>query len=416
MARQKITKRTVELAPVPAGNDAFVWDTETRGFGLRITPKGVRSYVLQYRLRNRPSRRLTIGMHGSPWTAELARNEALRLLTLVRKDVDPAELNKRRAQDAINLEFGSYAEKFRDGYLKLKWNSFWSLAYRRLEQHVLPRFKGRSLPTISRSEISALLDSIRDKPALALSVYAVLRKLFVWALSRGDLVASPMTDMISPPGLKSRKRTLLELELVAIWRASYKLSDPFGPFVRLLICTLQRRNEVAGLSWQELSRDKALWSLPGERAKNGVDHLIPLNQLALKQLESIGWRNSGLLFTTTGRSPISGFSKAKIALNEAVAPILQSLSSYDANESQHLIERWTFHDIRRTGTTCMQSLGVPIEVTEKVINHTSGETAGIRGVYNLYTYSEEKRRALEAWGTYVEQLLSHSNSSKSPLG
>src|SRR5690606_18707937 len=76
---------------------------------------------------------------------------------------------------------------------------------------------------------------------------------------------------------------------------------------------------------------------------------------------------------------------------------------------------WRFHDIRRTGTTQMQALGIPIEVTEKVINHTSGETAGIRGVYNLHAYTDEKRKALDGWGGYLERLLAEAGEASNVI-
>jgi integrase len=404
LAQEKITKRSVDAAVVPARADSFLWDTDIRGFGLRVTPKGVKSYVLQFRVRNRPARRLTIGRHGSPWTVDSARDEARRLLFVVRQGVDPVEAQRRTAQLESSLEFADYARRFRDDYLKCEWKDSWSLAYRRLEQHVTPRFAGRSLTSIERFEITALLDSLRHQPALAISTFAVLRKLFRWAVGRGDLQSSPMTDMTAPTAQKARSRLLTNAELIAVWGASFELNSPFGSFVRLLIITLQRRNEVAGLKWSELSQSRRMWTLPAARAKNEKEHLVPLSNLALAEFDALGWARKGFVLTTTGRSAISGFSKAKAALDEAVRPILRS-ADVDFDEQNSSLERWTFHDIRRTGTTTMQALGVPIEVTEKVINHTSGETSGIRGVYNLHAYTDEKGRALQAWSDHLNTLI-----------
>ena len=109
------------------------------------------------------------------------------------------------------------------------------------------------------------------------------------------------------------------------------------------------------------------------------------------------WPHKGLVFSTTGSTPISGFSKVKARLDALMLPILQKVADdrADALGEPHetvTLNPWRLHDIRRTGTTQMQALGVPIEVTEEVINHRSGETAGIRGVYNLHAYFDEKRR------------------------
>src|SRR3546814_10526033 len=79
-----------------------------------------------------------------------------------------------------------------------------------------------------------------------------------------------------------------DLELVALWRASYKLDGPRGALVRLLMITLQRRSEVASLPWAELDQDKRLWLLPGERSKNGEEHLLPLSDLATDEFKALG--------------------------------------------------------------------------------------------------------------------------------
>jgi hypothetical protein len=184
----------------------------------------------------------------------------------------------------------------------------------------------------------------------------------------------------------------------------------------LLFATLQRRNEVARLPWQELQQDEARWLMEGERAKNEEDHLVHLNALALAEFDRLGWRRRGLALTTTGTTGVSGFSKMKRKLDAAVLPILQELADKRAEalgDQPHPVklERWTLHDIRRSGTTALQALGFPVEVTEKVINHKSGEVSGIRKVYNLWAYEPEKRRALDAWGDYLGRLVSSDQSS-----
>ncbi len=128
----------------------------------------------------------------------------------------------------------------------------------------------------------------------------------------------------------------------------------------------------------------------------------------VSQLDAMKWKRRGLLFTTRGDTPISGFSKLKKQLDAKMIVTLQAVLDAKADDKepdQAVIEPWRLHDIRRTGTTRMQALEIPIEVTEKVINHLSGETAGIRGVYNLYAYLDEKRAALRAWSEYLEALV-----------
>jgi len=123
MASLKITKRNVDAAPIPVGNDIYYWDTELRGFGLRVTPRGVRSYVVQYRMPGLPARRMTIGVHGSPWTPEKARGRAEGILFNVKRGDDPVVAARKRQRAAIDLEFSRYVETFTDGYLKREWGT-----------------------------------------------------------------------------------------------------------------------------------------------------------------------------------------------------------------------------------------------------------------------------------------------------
>lgn len=420
MAVLKITKRNVDAASVPASNDAYFWDTDLKGFGLRVTPKGVRSYVVQYRLPARPARRMTIGVHGSPWTPEKARTRAEEILYDVKRGDDPMNAARKRARAAVDLEFSKYVETFTDNYLKLEWKDSWAEAKRRLETHAVPYLKGRPLPEIEKHEVAKVIQRLKDRTALARNTHAVLRKLFSWAIDQGDLAVSPISA--APPLVKARKRVLTPDEMVAAWQASFKLGRPMGQFVRMLFATLQRRNEVAGLPWAEVTELNHIWHQDGERVKNDEDHLVPLNALAIEVLADMAagpkpgagkakaWPRKGLVFTTTGETAISGFSKVKAKLDREMLPILQKLADKRADalgEAPELVflPPWRLHDIRRSGTTQMQALGVPIEVTEKVINHKSGETAGIRGVYNLHAYTNEKRQALDAWGAYLHRLV-----------
>ena len=109
----------------------------------------------------------------------------------------------------------------------------------------------------------------------------------------------------------------------------------------------------------------------------------------------------GFVFTTTGRSPVSGFSKAKRAVDASVLEMLKKEFGEDAEGIPH----WTLHDLRRTVATNLQKLGVRLEVTEAVLNHTSGSRAGIVGVYQRYKYTAEKRDALDKWAARVAQIV-----------
>jgi integrase len=416
MATGKITLTSIKAAE-PGKADVFLWDTEQRGFGLKVTPKGAKVFLFQYRLggRGTKTKRWTIGRVGDPWTPDNARTEAKRLATLVAQGADPVEEWKERQRLAATLGFTAYIETFAKGYLEPEWGSSWPMAKRQLEMHAAPHLGDRPMPDIRAEHINPVFDSLVKMPALRRNVWAVMHKMFRWADKRGDIPSNPMAKMDAPPTATARKRVLTDDELIAAWRASYTLEHPRGPLVRLLILTLQRRCEVAGMPWKELSHNERLWLIDGSRTKNSHEHLVPLNDLSWSELEAIGWKRRGLAMPcSTGNTAVSNFSKTKTALDKAMKPILQELADKRADaegEPREAIawekwERWTLHDLRRTGTTRLQRLKFPIEVTERVINHhRGGEASGIKAVYNTYDYQDEKTRALEAWGAYVHALV-----------
>lgn len=418
MPSLRITKRTVDAAQPSASGDIYFWDDKLSGFGLRVTPKGVKSYVVQYRLKGRPSRRATLGKHGSPWTPEKARERAQQMLIAVKSGIDPVAQAKKEAQAARSLEFASYVERFSNECLKVSWKGSWFDAKRSLELHVVPRLKGRALTEIDAADIRSVTDPLKSQEALARKVWAILHRLFTWAIQEGDLPrdGNPMV-MDPPPKPADRKRVLTPAEIVAAWRASFRVGEPWGSFIRLLFLTLQRRREVAGMPWKEVDKERAIWIVNGDRVKNDEDHLVPLNALALQELETLRWKRRGLVFTTTGTTPISGFSRMKSRFDKLMLEELQVISDAQAkilgeDPDPVTLDPWTLHDIRRTGTTVMQSLGVPVDVSDACLNHKSGNArTGVTKVYHLWKYEPEKRLALEKWGKHLEQLLERTEGT-----
>lgn len=407
MTNRPITLRTIDaIKPSPTG-DVYTWDTSLKGFGVRITPKGVKSYVLQYRVNGGPSRRKTIGLHGSPWTTQTARREAERLLTVVRQGVDPVEAQREAKRKEKALNFSAYCDLFVELYLQPHWPDTWPEAMRALENVIKPRWGKRSLLSIKRADIVKLMDEYSDRPGRKKYVHSLIRKLFNWAVDREDIEVSPVAGMKAPKAVASRRRVLGHEELVCLWLACDRVGWPWGPLVRLLILTMQRRLEVAEMDWTEVDLQARVWTLPAERAKNDEAHIVPLTDLAIDQLHAMRPKERGLIFTTTGTTAVSGFSKAKRTLDKAMTAIAHERQSARAGTTNPvIIPEWRLHDIRRTGATNLQALGIPVEVTEAVLNHISGTRAGVAGIYNRYKYEPEKRSAIEAWDERLRELVS----------
>jgi integrase len=410
VGNQVLSIRTIEAAKPCAGRDVYTWDNGLRGFGLRVTPRGVKSYVLQYRVNGGPARRTTIGIHGSPWTTQTARREAERLLMLVRQGVDPVEQAREAKRQSHVLNFAKYCDQFVELYLRPNWTDSWVEAMRVLETVAKPRWGKKPLAKISRNDVVRLMDEYAGRPGSRKMIHSVLRKLFNWAVDRQDIEVSPLTGMKAPKALASRRRVLGQEELVCLWQATEGFGWPWGPFVRMLVLTMQRRQEVAEMDWSEIDLDARLWTLPAERAKNDEAHLVPLSDMVMEEFRKLGPRQTGLVFSTTGITPVSGFSKAKRLLSEATIQIMRDRAAANGKDSAAVsIPEWRLHDLRRTGATNLQALGIPIEVTEAVLNHISGTRAGVAGIYNRYKYEPQKEAALQAWASRLTEMLAGPN-------
>lgn len=413
MATGRINKTSVDAAK-RAGKDWLLWDDKLPGFGLKVTPSGSKVFIYQYRIGGRGAkvRRYTLGKLGK-LTPDAARKDAEDLARQVSKGIDPQREKVAKARQAADLAFNGYAKIFVDDCLKVKWKSSHEAGEAHLRLHVTPILGSKPLPEINRADIRAVLKPLKSKPATASYTFAVMRRLFRWAVSQGDLQTSPIDGMEPPPVPVSRDRVLNDAELAVVWRAADHLGYPFGPMVRLLITTGTRRDEVAGLEWSELNRDAQLWTLPAARAKNGTATSIPLSDRAVAELDALakragkdkGWPRKGFVLSTTGETGVSGFSRAKSRLDKLVAKLAA------AEDEPITVGEWRLHDLRRTLATGMQRLGVRFEVTEAILNHVSGSRSGVAGIYQRHDWGPEKATALQAWSDHLTSILTESEKS-----
>jgi integrase len=263
-------------------------------------------------------------------------------------------------------------------------------AVRRLvENDALPAWEHRSVTDLDRRDVLDVIDGVVDRgsPITARRLHAHLHRFFKWCAGRGIIVANPMTDLPKPGNETKRDRVLSDKELVAVWKVTEKLGWPFGSAFQLLMLTGARLGEIGQLRWSEIVGREIC--LSGARTKNGEPHTIPLSAAALTVIHTlprIG--DSDLVLTTTGETPVSGWSKAKQQI-DALAKI----------------PPWRTHDLRRTVATGLQRLGVGLQTIEAVLGHVSGSRSGVVGVYQRHSFDVEKAAALETWGAHVFGLL-----------
>jgi integrase len=274
------------------------------------------------------------------------------------------------------------------------------------------RWGAKPVAEITADDIHHLVDEIHERgipglvrrnggesDSVARVSHARLSKFFSWAIERRLITANPCTGVWRPDVGPARERVLSDQEMSWFWRACDQMGQPFGPLFKVLLLTGQRRDEVAGMAWAELSDDHAAWSLPGARTKNKRHHIIPLSTLVRAQIASVRPIGSTFVFTTTGASPVSGWSKVKARLDEKMLEVATK------DKPDAAIQPWVTHDLRRTVATGLQKLGVRLEVTEAILNHVSGARAGIVGVYQRHQYGPEKREALERWSAHVAGIV-----------
>ena len=410
--RGKITKRLVD-AMRPGPRDFYVWDQTLPGFGLKVTPKGKKVYVVQYRMGGRgfTLRRYTIGPHGV-YTPEEARERARKVRQTVCDGTDPMLLKKQERLNTI--------EKLIRGFIQSRRRKGRRSAdeiQRVLEREIGRSWRGRSVASITKPDIHHVLDAIMDRGSsvIANRTLAHLKTMFNWAKSRGIIMNSPADNIEKPGEEVARERAPHDSELAEIWQATAKLEWPFEPAVKLLILTGQRREEVGQMRWSELKLLDGVWTLPGTRTKNGQPHDIHLSLLALKVIDTITpVADCDLVFTTNGKTPISGWSKAKRRLDEEIAAARRARArqhGWDADRVETMPE-WRIHDLRRSVATGLSNLGVAPIVADRILNHVPKKHKGqVMFVYNRAEYVRERREALKLWAVHIQQITRISDDS-----
>jgi integrase len=371
-------------------------DASLPNFYLSVMPSGHKSFVLRYRF-NGQSRKLTIGSHPQI-TLQAARKAARDALARVAMGHDPAaEKKTARLAPAPStpLTVDDLVEKFLARHVASKCRPGTAAFYERvLKKHVLPEWQGRRADAIDRTAVRLLVEEIADsgRPVAANRTLTTLSSMFGWAVSRGLLAASPADHVDKPATETARQRVLSSPELRLVIGAAGKLPRLESDFVMLLILTLARRTEVAGMTWNEIDLDGQTWTLPGDRAKNGHEHTLPLSTAAMAILKARHRDRDGspFVFPWRGGKAFKNFSRLKARLDALVT---------QANGGP--IEPWTFHDLRRSGASVMPSLGVNLAVTERILNHISGSFGGIVSVYQKYNYLPEMREAMTKWADHL---------------
>jgi integrase len=409
----------------PGGRDRLVFDAGCRGLGVRVSASGTRTFIAQWTdPATRRKVRDRIGVWGA-MTIDQAREAVQVRLGAVGKGGNPRaererqRLEAERERSEAALTFQALIDEWKALHLAHRRPRYAVEAERAIKlglAHLLKRPAAR----IARSDAVNALDRIvkAGKTVTAGRTMAYARACFAWAKRRGKVPQNPFAELPIAVGTTERERVLNEGEIGEVWAAAGALGYPFGPFYKLLILTLQRREEVAGMRWSELSSDLIRWTLPGARMKNGKPHTVHLSESARAVLRSIP-RMDGcdLVFTTTtsrlaapkdgepkGKrrsepTPISGFSQGKRYLDAAMAKV--RAEDADRGNAGEPMPGWRVHDLRRTGVTKLAALGFDSIVVDKLLAHQPAKLRGVAGVYQRHDFASERAEALDAWAAHV---------------
>ncbi|WP_158246602.1 site-specific integrase [Erythrobacter sp. SAORIC-644] len=377
--QKALTDKTIEaLKPEPKRYE--VHDLRCPGLTLRVSPKGRKSFYIRFRyglVQKHPM----LGVYPRMSLAT-AREKANDWLRQADEGIDPSKRKR-----SSNMKVEAVCREFVRLHAQAR-NKSWRESERILEREFIETFGQRDIREIKRFDVLEILDAAvaRGSTYQANRILATIRKLYNWCIERGIVESSPIVGMKAPTKEISRERVLDDDELKALLRACRNDAYPFRQYVPLLLATATRRAELAEMRWSEIEGDK--WVIPAERAKNGKPHVVPLSRFAQEVLTEVPrFLDCDFVFTTTHRSPVSGFSKMVRRLSEGSGT-----------------SGWRLHDLRRTAASGMARLRVAPHVIERVLNHISGTISGVAAVYNRYGYDDEKADALEQWGARLTEL------------
>ena len=379
------------------------------GLRIRVGPAGDKAFTFQYRF-NGQQKRLTLGYYPDMGVrkAHIALADAREKL---KRQIDPSvEIAQERAAERNAETISDLCEQ----YLKRRVSGM-RPSSARVDQWMIRRFIEREWGTLKAKDITRrdcikLLDKIEENGALILRnrVAGLISRLFQFALDRAIVESHPAVRLPKLPE-RSRDRFLDKAELVNFWTGLERAD--MTPIVRValrfILVTGQRRAEVAGAAAAEFDRQNALWTLPAERAKNGREHILPLPPLALRLLEEA---DAMRVRPETARDKRAGTYDATPSpwqfpswkIGEALQPAALT-HALNRNRNVLGIGDATVHDLRRSFATWCGELGVAPEVLSGLLNHAPTSITG--RVYNRASNLEPRRRAMNAWGAWLERLL-----------
>ena len=357
----RLTDLRIKQLKVPETGQRTHFDDALPGFGIRISQGGSKSFVVMF---GKQRKLKTLGRYPTMSLAD-ARREAKRIQADVEIYTAPVS--------GQSLAFSDARDRFlRDSYSRNKRRT--AADYDRLlNRHFDYQ---QDIAAITRPDIMKALDQLQNTPSEQQHAFVAIRTLMNWCVRRGYLESSPVPPLRFQS--QSRDRILTDEELRAVWGRAGEFGYPFGAIVQLLILTGQRRGEIGSLRRSWIEEDTIIF--PAGFTKNKRQHRLPIGQQTQAIIAAIP-ETADLLFPSRSdpEKPYNGWSKSKRRFDKGLD-----------------LAPWTLHDLRRTYSSNLARQGVPIHITERLLNHASGAVSGVAAVYNRYTYESEMREVVNS--------------------
>ena len=426
MARTNLSDAKVRSLKPIAGKRYDVMDAQVPGFGVRVTDKGLRTFILLSRFpgSSNPTRR-ALGEYPA-MSLEKARIKAGHWRNLIKNGIDPAIEEEKELRAALKKQentFGVVVEVFIADKLSIERRG--AEAEQDIRRELLPKWARRPITDIADLDVLEIINAKkRTAPVAARNLLALIKRFFSWAIDQREygLQTSPCQHL-RPARLigerVSADRVLTDDEIFALWRAAGRLGYPHGPVYRLLLLTGLRLNECADAAWSEIDLKERLWVVPAARMKGKHSraraHAVPLSDASAAVLETVPrFKTGDYVFSTDfGEKPCWMTTKVKARLDARMLRTLRALARSRGEDSKRVtLSVWTNHDIRRTVRSRLSRLKIAEEVREAVLAHVR---PGIKATYDVHDYLEEKREALELWAGRVRLITMPQQNNVVPL-
>jgi integrase len=392
-----LTDRFLKTARSALGNRREIVRFETTsGLGVRVSRTNI-GFICQLPRKGRTPYRATIGKYGAITIAQ-ARDAVRVLAGKIAVGIDPDD--ERRAEPQARNDEAEAAEQarftlrvlvehWRRDHLAAQRPDYASAAYRRILHH-FPKLLDAPAHLIDRKEIRRAVEAVREEggPGAARNAVVSLKACYKWALGQDLIAVDPLVGFALPAKAADRERVLSLAEARRVWEAADGLPYPGGPFVKMLLLTGCRRNEILGLRWEEVREgDDPALEIPPARTKTGAGHRVPLSKAAIAILAEC--RNnyrivgSPYVLTNGGQVALRNAFRVKVALDRAL----------DAG-----VEGWRMHDFRRTVVTFLASKGYDPVAIDLLLGHAPSKLSPTARIYQRFEHADTRRKMLEEWG------------------